>query len=660
MDNPAHSELLKNLSKLRNELELELADTASHVKRGLSWVDAVITTHGLNSHDAIGTLIHSILGKNKSLLSICSSDLFIHPNADDAVNLVLQYQGLSRVEVFEKVLNSLRSDLQLNPNRILCIPHYPDDVLSAIAIKELFDISLCTYIVYDKNVYANFIPRSLMQELLIKSSLRLIICPKLRDVYESQYGLKFWLLPPIVPNSLIDSNSRKKDEKFFLNETPSPPNRGILVETNWNQRWADLLQSILSKSGVSVDRYQAEFTDVQPHSLESSNYSSHTSSTQEILSSSADLALRLRQYAYVVVPASPLDQPDYQAIDKLSFPGGIPFILASSHTPIVVLGNHKTATAYWVERLGIGVVCNYDAVQFREVVEFICQPENQASMRQNAVNKAQAFAAEGVDDWLWRSLYLGEPCDRRFEDVLPRHTSELVNFIEPPVPADVYIDFVPIYQTIRRLKQQGFNPDFVLDVGASVGSWSYVVSKLLPDARFILIDPLISRYSHRTKQIFLGNHPEFELVEVAISNQPGKTSLQVSPDLYGSSLLHPADFRTYETVDVEVITLDQLAQQKSLTGRGLLKIDVQCAEHLVIEGAKQLLAQIDAVVLESSLVRYDERAKVYGEMIQIMDQLGFRYYDDTGHWRSPSDGTLLQKDVLFIRSDRYIPEMGRV
>ena len=46
-------------------------------------------------------------------------------------------------------------------------------------------------------------------------------------------------------------------------------------------------------------------------------------------------------------------------------------------------------------------------------------------------------------------------------------------------------------------------------------------------------------------------------------------------------------------------------------------------------------------------------------MPNFSDELGFRYYDETGGWRSPSDGTLLQKEVAFIRSDLLIPPTSR-
>jgi hypothetical protein len=36
-------------------------------------------------------------------------------------------------------------------------------------------------------------------------------------------------------------------------------------------------------------------------------------------------------------------------------------------------------------------------------------------------------------------------------------------------------------------------------------------------------------------------------------------------------------------------------------------------------------------------------------MCELVRQLGFQYYEDIGGWRSPVDGTTLQKDVLFVR-----------
>jgi FkbM family methyltransferase len=212
---------------------------------------------------------------------------------------------------------------------------------------------------------------------------------------------------------------------------------------------------------------------------------------------------------------------------------------------------------------------------------------------------------------------------------------------------------------MRRLHNQSFSPDFVLDVGASSGIWSHTAGMIFRHTRFILVDPLMSRYEQQAKDYYLKNTPNPTFIECAVSNENGQTVFQISPDLYGSSLLNPADFRTYESINVSIRTLDDIADKENLLGRGLLKIDVQCAEHLVLQGAKRIINQIDAIVIELSFVRYDPNALIFSEMLDLLKEMGFRYYDETGDWRSPIDGTLLQKEIVFVRNDLFIPETSQ-
>ena len=75
----------------------------------------------------------------------------------------------------------------------------------------------------------------------------------------------------------------------------------------------------------------------------------------------------------------------------------------------------------------------------------------------------------------------------------------------------------------------------------------------------------------------------------------------------------------------------------------------------MLEGATQLLSLIDVIIIELSFVRYDSNALVFAEMLELLTSLGFRYYDETGDWRSPIDGTLLQKEIVFLRNDLLVP-----
>jgi Methyltransferase FkbM domain len=92
-----------------------------------------------------------------------------------------------------------------------------------------------------------------------------------------------------------------------------------------------------------------------------------------------------------------------------------------------------------------------------------------------------------------------------------------------------------------------------------------------------------------------------------------------------------------------------------ISGRGILRIDASGAEHLVLEGAARFLSQIDVVVIWVSLAGCGAAARSFSGMLVLMENLGFRYFDDAGNWRSPVDGTLLRKEAVFLRSGLLAP-----
>jgi FkbM family methyltransferase len=282
----------------------------------------------------------------------------------------------------------------------------------------------------------------------------------------------------------------------------------------------------------------------------------------------------------------------------------------------------------------------------------VTRPEEQVAMRRRAAAMAQGFSADGVMDWLWASLQEGQPKDLRFERLLPLDPNEFAYFVEAPVPSSVWRDFRSLHRSLKRLKDRGFEPDFVVDIGASTGVWSHAVNELFPGARFLLVEPLWFRYDATARQHYTSAHSNFEVLEVAVADQPGRAFLTVSDNLYESSLLGLSHRQQRESVEVDVTTLDRLLRQRSVAGRGLVKIDVQHAEHLVIEGGRRALSErVDVVVLEVTVTEAPEGAKGFLALMNVMDKLGFRYFEDVGEWRAPHDGTLLEKDVVLVRKE---------
>lgn len=614
----------------------------------ISHVDVIVTANEVTQKHGTGALVKRVFHDDSNIISVRSNN---HYNGDHDFGIksyYLPHHELSRKSIFTDISYTFA---EYDVDRIFCVPYYSEDLLKAIAIKELFGVPMATWIMDDQNICANHIPDELMKEFLSKCSVRFATHPELRDAYENKYGLKFWLLPAVVPDNLITTAIATPTQNNSQQVT------GALIGSIWSQQWFQQLRESVTGAGIKLDW----FGNSQYFWLtESEEKLQATSIYPQGLCSEHELSAKLKEYSFVVVPTGTLDERDDQPqFSQLSLPGRIIFNLATSNTPVILLGSSRSSAASFINRFKIGVVCDYTPESFSEAVNYVLDPENQKRMRENAIKVAAHFSDKNIDDWVWQSLADGQAADDRFESIFVRSPIDLVHFIEPPVPEIIYKDYAEVYQVMRRLKVNHYQPDFVIDVGASHGIWSHTASQLFPKTQFILIDPLISRYEQAARNYYIRNIPQVKLLEIAVSNEAVQLSFQVSPDLYGSSLLTPADFRNYETVSVQVKTLDQVASEEQLTGRGILKLDVQCAEHIVLEGGKQLLTQIDLVIAELSFVRYDEQALVFLEMLNLLDQLGFRYYDETGGWRSPIDGTLLQKEVAFIRQDLLVPELSR-
>ncbi len=370
--------------------------------------DLVITTNEVNYRHGTGALVKRIFPDSDNIFSIRSYNHYNGEHDFGDVSIQLSYQKLSaRPEIFQRVLNELKGT---TIKRILCIPYYPDEILTAIVTKELFNVPLVTYIMDDQNICVNNISDDLMREFLSKCSLRLATHQELRDAYEEKYGLKFWLLPAVVPHHLLEVKEYLPDPQLSDSRT------GALVGSIWSKKWFNMLRKTVTGAKGKIDWYG------------NTKYVWLEESTEELrkqginpqgLVPEAQLAKKLKNYPYVIVPTGTLDaRDDQKQLSQLSLPGRIIFTLATSNTPIIIIGSNQTSAAHFVNHFKIGVVCDYDPVNFAQALEYIIQPDIQKQMRQRAANIAEKFSAQGVSQWLWQSLELGEPCDLKFEKLL--------------------------------------------------------------------------------------------------------------------------------------------------------------------------------------------------------------------------------------------------
>jgi FkbM family methyltransferase len=210
---------------------------------------------------------------------------------------------------------------------------------------------------------------------------------------------------------------------------------------------------------------------------------------------------------------------------------------------------------------------------------------------------------------------------------------------------------VSLSGALASLRQAGFDPRTVIDVGAARGDFTLAAASVFPDARFLLVEPL-EEFAVPLGEV-AGMLPSAHVVVAAAAPREGEVTLNVHPDLVGSSL-----YREEENSDVNgsprgvpAVTVDGIVVDAGVDGPFLLKVDVQGAERDVLEGAKATLKNTGFVLLELSLFRFFEGAPEFAAMISYMESLGFVPYDIVGLSHRPLDEALAQIDMAFVRSD---------
>ena len=201
-------------------------------------------------------------------------------------------------------------------------------------------------------------------------------------------------------------------------------------------------------------------------------------------------------------------------------------------------------------------------------------------------------------------------------------------------------------EVLEHLSRLGFAPRTIIDVGVATGTRPLL--DVFPKSEYLWIEPLVE-YEENLKDLarrFSGRY-----VLACAGRRTAKTTMHVHTILTGSSLYEETDGKDVdgEPRVVDTIALDDLIETHHVSGDVLLKIDVQGAELDVIDGAVNLLAQCDVILLEVHLLQSIKDVPEFHTVVDHMHQLGFVIYDIVEGFNRPIDGALCTKDVVFVK-----------
>ena len=209
-----------------------------------------------------------------------------------------------------------------------------------------------------------------------------------------------------------------------------------------------------------------------------------------------------------------------------------------------------------------------------------------------------------------------------------------------------------MFDCIINLKQLGYVPDTILDIGAYHGHWTDTMKTIYPGASYYLFEaidyPELKRFDN-ISNTFVYNVVLNDKIDTVNWYQMKNT---------GDSMFREKThfFNNCEIIQKDTIDLNTFISSKSiLTSKNiniLIKIDCQGAEIPILKGATNILKNTDFIIIELPLFgQYNEGVVSFQDHIIFMESIGFIPYDIME--KHYVNKFVVQIDMMFINKNHH-------
>jgi FkbM family methyltransferase len=206
-----------------------------------------------------------------------------------------------------------------------------------------------------------------------------------------------------------------------------------------------------------------------------------------------------------------------------------------------------------------------------------------------------------------------------------------------------------MFEAIKKIKNFGYKPDTVFDLGAHHGMWTQECLNIWDDAKYFLFEPIeyneLNRFRYNTLKFKVNNvilneeNKDVEWFEMrntgdSIFREKSKHFIDCKP------LIKPS-----YTLDSQIDNID-FSNMKNI----FIKIDCQGSEIPILKGSSNILTKTDFILMEIPLFgQYNENVPSFKEHINYMEEIEFTIYDIIEvHY---VNGFSMQVDVIFINKN---------
>lgn len=203
-----------------------------------------------------------------------------------------------------------------------------------------------------------------------------------------------------------------------------------------------------------------------------------------------------------------------------------------------------------------------------------------------------------------------------------------------------------MFENIKaKLKNNGYTPDIIIDIGACYGEFTDSMIDIYPNAKYYLFEannnPDLQKYLIRSNvEVFNATlYSKEDIVDwYEIKNEGDSLFKELSKDY-----VNVLPIKKYTNVLRNMINCSGMKNV-------FIKIACQGSEISILEGAGNILKVTDFILLQTPFFgKYNDNSQSFLEYIRFMDDLGFIPYDIRNC--DNVNGFLMKCYVLFINKN---------
>lgn len=185
--------------------------------------------------------------------------------------------------------------------------------------------------------------------------------------------------------------------------------------------------------------------------------------------------------------------------------------------------------------------------------------------------------------------------------------------------------------------------DIFLDIGANLGWYSLVLGRNCPGSRIFAFEPIPSTVEMLEKNIRLNALQNVESICMGMFNKADELNFLYAPDVSGATSLkvtgQTRGRSSIQSVTCHTTTLDIFCTERDIVPT-LLKIDVEGAELMVVQGGHETLQHTPIILME--LLRKWSREFGYhpNDVFALLAEYGY------GAWAFSAAGSLTTCDQV--------------